>query len=256
MITGTVVTISGLTAATAYEFQVKTDCMSNYSYSFEFVTPGGCPDNYEPNGTMGTAAPIPVNIDITALIGSNGDQDWFSFSTTNAAKNIEITLTNLPLDYNLKLYKSDGTFLGSSFNTGTTPESINYNTNKSGSYRIWVGGFSGDTYDPINCYTLKATTSSTAYKSVEAEIQGPDATEELTVYPNPSNSAFNFIYKTNSLEPITLQLFDISGRLVQEIQALQPNEMITAGENLEYGIYVAIATQGAVKKIVKIAKVQ
>jgi hypothetical protein len=43
---------------------------------------------------------------------------------------------------------------------------------------------------------------------------------------------------------------------VQEIQSLPPNEIISAGENLEYGIYVAIATQGTVKEFVKIAKIQ
>lgn len=256
MITGTVVTISGLTPATAYEFQVKTDCYSNYSYSLGFITPGGCPENYEPNETMGAAAPIPVNTDITALIGANGDNDWFSFSTTNSAKNIIITLTNLPANYDVVLYKSNGIQVGISQNTGTTDETIIYNTTKAGSYYIKVYG-AGGVYDPVNCYTLKAAISSTSFnKSEETEANYSVDIEELTVYPNPSNSTFNFIFRTNSQEPIMLQLFDVSGRLVQEIQSLPPNEMITAGENLEYGIYIAVVTQGTVKKFVKIAKVQ
>ena len=256
IVTGTTLTISGLTAATPYEFQVKTDCYSNYSYSGEFLTAGvTCPDNYEPNETMGTAAAIPVNTDITALINAVNDLDWFSFSTTNAAKNVRVTLTNLPANYDVVLYKSNGTQVGISQNTGTTGETIIYNTNKAGSYYIKVYG-AGGAYDPVSCYTLKAATSSTGYKSAEAESFNADVTEALTVYPNPSNSTFNFIYKTNSPEPITLQLFDISGRLVQEFQSLPPNEMVTVGENLENGIYVTVVTQGAVKKFVKIAKVQ
>jgi hypothetical protein len=253
---GTNLTISGLAPITAYEFQVRTDCFSNYSYSLEFTTPGGCPDNYEPNETMGAAAPIPVNTDITALIGTNGDQDWFSFSTTNIAKNIKVTLTNLPKDYNIKLYKSGGTLIGSSSNTGTTPESIIYNTTKSGTYYILVSGVTSDTYDPVNCYTLKAAISSSSYKSSEADIYSADVTEGLTVYPNPSSSTFNFRLETTSNELVTIQLFDISGRLVQEYQSLLPDDIITVGENLENGVYIAVVTQGAFKKFVKIAKVQ
>jgi hypothetical protein len=257
LISGTGYPLSGLTSSTPYVFQVKTGCPSNYSYSLEFITSGGsCPDNYEPNGTMGTAAPIPVNAEITALIGACGDYDWFSFSTTQAAKNIHITLTNLPADYNVKLYKSNGTLIGSSSNTGTTPESIIYNTTKSGTYYIWVGGLSSDTYDFVNCYTLEAATSSTGFKSAEAESYSPDVDEELTVYPNPSSSTFSFRLETASKELITIQLYDISGRLVREYQSLAPDNIITIGENLENGVYVAIVTQGLLRKFVKIAKVR
>jgi hypothetical protein len=256
MVTGTSLIINDLASATAYEFQVKTDCFSNNSYSFGFITAGGgCPDNYEPNETMATAAAVPVNMDITALIGANGDYDWFSFSTTSTAKNIKVTLMNLPANYDIVLYKSNGSQIGISQNTGTTGETIIYNSNKAGSYYIKVYG-AGGVYDPVNCYTLKAAISSTGYKSDEGESYSADVNEELTVYPNPSNTTFTFIYKTNTQEPITLQLFDISGRLVQEFQSLPPNEIITAGDNLEYGIYVAVVTQGAVKKFVRIAKVQ
>jgi hypothetical protein len=250
------VTLEGLTSLTAYEFQVKTGCESNYSYSFIFTTLGeGCPDNYEPNESMATAAVIPVNTDINALIGTSSDLDYFRFSTTGAAKNIYITMTSLPANYNIILYKSDGTQIGSSSNPGTEDESILYNTNKTGTYYVRVFASYG-VYDPSDCYLLHVATSSTGYKSSGVENLTGETDNELTIYPNPSYSNFNFIYKTNSTEPITLQLFDITGRLVQEIQSLPSNEVITVGENLEYGIYLAIVTQGTVKKFVKIAKVQ
>jgi PKD repeat protein len=217
---------------------------------------GGCSDNYEPNETMGTAAAIAVNTDITALISPANDLDWFAFSTTNSAKNVKVTLTNLPANFDIVLYKSNGSQLGISQNTGTTSETIIYGTNKPGSYYVKVYG-AGGAYDPINCYTLHVATSSTPYtKSGLAESQIEEAGDYLNVYPNPSGSSFNFIYNTDSREPITLQLFDISGRMVQEIQSFPPNELITAGANLEYGVYLAVVTQGAVKKYVKIAKVQ
>lgn len=256
MVSGTSLTISGLVSATAYEFQVKTDCYSNYSYSVEFITTGGgCIDIYEPNATLATAAIIPVNTDIAALIGTYGDYDWFKFSTTTAAKNIKITLTDLPADYNVRLYKADGTLIGSSLNTGTAPETIIYNYNKAGTYYVQVYGYSG-AYDPINCYTLRAAVSSTAYKSADAEIITSELTEGLTVYPNPSNAAFNFRLSTDSRELVQIQIYDLSGRLIRGFNLLPPDEIITIGEDLKPGMYVAVVTQGNERKMVKLSKVR
>jgi hypothetical protein len=255
IVIGTSLPISGLASATAYEFQVKTDCFSNYSYSVEFLTTGGgCIDNYEPNATLATAATIPVNTDIAALIGTNGDYDWFKFSTTVAAKNIKITLTDLPADYDVRLYKADGTMIGSSLNTGTAPETIIYNYNKAGTYYVLVNGYG--VYDPINCYTLRAAVSSTAYKSADAEIITSELTKGLTVYPNPSNAAFNFRLSTDSRELVQIQVYDLSGRLVREYNSLSPNEIITLGEDLKTGMYVAFVTQGNDRKMVKLSKVR
>jgi hypothetical protein len=256
-LTGTAFAVSGLIEATFFEFQVKTDCQSNYSYSLEFATLGtGCVDIYEPNNTISTAVQIQAATDILGLIDFIPDYDWFKINTTNSAKNLMVILSDLPADYNIKMVNGAGTILGSSQNSGTTPDTIIYNSNKVGTYYIQVYGSPG-AFNPNYCYTLRVNVSNTQYTKSEPVGTGlEEISNELTVYPNPSNSSFNFIYKTNSLEPITLKLFDISGRLVQEIQSLPPNEIISAGENLEYGIYVAIATQGTVKEFVKIAKVQ
>jgi hypothetical protein len=241
MVPGTSLTISDLTSATAYEFQVKTDCYSNYSYSLEFITSGGsCPDNYEPNETMGAAAPIPVNADITALIGAYGDHDWFSFSTTQAAKNIHITLTNLPANYNVKLYKSNGTLIGSSSSTGTAPESIIYNTPKTGTYYIWVYGYSG-VYDPVNCYTLKAATSSTGYKLAEAEIADNEENGGLAIYPNPARNILNIDLTSAVTGGSKVALISTSGQtvLVKEFKVIEgPNHYSFDLTGIANGLYM------------------
>jgi PKD repeat protein/C-terminal processing protease CtpA/Prc len=217
--------------------------------------PGSCQDNYEPNEIMGSAKVIPVNTDVFALISSSTDTDWFKFTTTGGAKNIKITLTNLPADYNIKLYKSDGTLVGSSMNTGVISELIIYNTNKAGTYNINVYGNAG-AFDPNDCYTLRAEVSSIAFKSIEAESMEPDVDEELTVYPNPSNSTFNLKLQTASNDLMNLRLYDISGRILGEYQSLPPTEVITIGENLEIGVYIVVVRQGTLQKIARIAKVR
>jgi hypothetical protein len=252
-VAGKTMTINGLTEATNYESQVKTDCQSNYSYSGEFATSSpGCTDVYEPNESSASAAIIPVNTDIFALISTASDVDWFTFSTTVSAKNVQITLTNLPADYNVKLYKSNGALIGSSAKTGVADEMITYNTTKTGTYNIYVYGYAG-AFDPGNCYTLRAGVSSTSFKLALAE--NFEAEEELSVYPNPSGSTFNFRLETTSKELVTIQLYDFSGRLVSQYNGLSPDNIITIGENLENGIYLAVVTQGALRKFVRIAKV-
>lgn len=59
-----------------------------------------------------------MNTDI-GVISSTTDKDWFKFTTTSAQPKVRIDLTNLPADYDLKLYKGS-TLLGTSQNGGTT----------------------------------------------------------------------------------------------------------------------------------------
>jgi hypothetical protein len=255
-VTGTSTSLTGLTEATCYEFQVKTDCQSNYSYSGIFTTLGtGCTDDYEPNNSMATAVQIQAGTDYFGLINIISDVDWFKINTGNQAKNLRVILSDLPADYNIKMVNGAGTVLGISQNTGTTSDTIVYNSKQAGLYYIQVYGFGG-AFSPNDCYKLRVDVSNTQYvKSDPAEIITEGITDELVIYPNPSHSSFNFIYKTNNSGPLTLQLFDISGRLVQALPSFPPNELVGFGEDLEYGIYLAVVTQGAVKKFVKIAKI-
>jgi hypothetical protein len=241
MVSGTSLALSSLTSETAYEFQVRTDCFSNYSYSCEFMTlGGGCPDNYEPNETMGEAAAIPVNTDITALIGSYGDYDWFTFCTTGAAKNVTITLTNLPADYNIKLYKSNGTLIGSSSNTGTTDEIIVYNSNKTGTYYILVFGFQG-AFDPVNCYTLQAATSSLNNKSADATGEISEKAVPINVYPNPAKDLLNIEITSVTSTKVHMDLISATGQtIISEVYDLQKgsNHYVLNLRSISNGLYV------------------
>jgi len=78
---------------------------------------------------------------------------------------------------------------------------------------------------------------------------------ELIVYPNPSSTTFNFRLQTLSEEFVTIQLFDMMGNLVQEYKSLSASDLITVGDNLNAGVYIAVVTQGELRKSVKINKV-
>jgi N-acetylneuraminic acid mutarotase len=88
-------------------------------------------------------------------------------------------------------------------------------------------------------------------------IGEPDqlSSKELMVYPNPSNSTFKFRLETTSEESVTIQVFDMSGRLVHEYKSLSPDDIMTIGEDLNVGVYIAVVTQGEYRKTIKINKV-
>ncbi len=82
-----------------------------------------------------------------------------------------------------------------------------------------------------------------------------DGEINLIVYPNPSNSAFNFKLETESTEPVTITLYDMSGRMVMNLTNQNPTEVITIAQEMAAGVYMANVTQGEFVKTVKITKV-
>ena len=174
-----------------------------------------CTDTYESNNTLSTAKLIPVNTNVSALIGTSTDIDWFKFSNTSTAKNIRIMLTNLPLDYDLRMYNSAGTLLYSSENGSTTAETITYNNAPVATYYIRVIGYNS-VFSASSCYTLKASIGSTAFK-YNMESAPEDAVIETTVsmFPNPSVDGKFACYLTNDIIGLVqLDIYDASGRLI------------------------------------------
>jgi hypothetical protein len=227
------VSLTGLTASSAYNMRVKTICSSNsssYSAIVNFTTtspPGSCNDTYESNNTQSAAKSIAVNTNINAKIGTSTDVDWFSFKNTKNAKNIRVTLSNLPANYNVRLYKGN-TLVGSSSNTGTTDEVIIFNTTtKETTYRVEIFGVSG-AFNNSLCYQLRAEISGTPYRvfTPEDETQTFIATDEILVYPNPSSDFVTIaIPFENQVSLGDLSIFDMTGKMVST-QKIQINKDI------------------------------
>ncbi|MBK8338574.1 MAG: fibronectin type III domain-containing protein [Flavobacteriales bacterium] len=212
--------LSGLTPGTAYHFQVLTVCASGssaYAPLVSFTTSGGtCTDAYEPNGT--TPKQIASNVTLTALISSGTDLDWFRFSNTTGQKNIKVTLTGLPADHNLRLYRSS-TLLASSLNTGTTIEQVVYNTSTvSTNYRVRVNGANG-AFNASQCYTLTVQISGTAFSMaglegmVEGGLDEMDNASPISIHPNPANDLVSIVLPPTDV-PSTVEMLDGTGRLV------------------------------------------
>ena len=196
-VTSTSAAITGLNPSTGYDWRVMTNCAfgpSGYATSGFTTTVASC-DIYEPNNTLSSAAHIPVGTNITGQISSRNDVDYFSFSTTSSQKNLLVTLNNLPANYNLTLYDNNGKRLRTSANAGTTPESIAYNSKKSGTYIVLVSGASG-AFSLTGCYTLNATIGSNNFSPIIAGVFNNTEiyAAGLKIYPVPTSSAINISF--------------------------------------------------------------
>jgi len=247
---GTSMPLSGLTPSTSYEFQVQAVCSVAGTYSgltnFTTLSASGCTDKYESNNIPKNAKAITVNTNINALIGTSSDVDYFKFSNTNTLKNIKITLTNLPADYNVSLYKSNGTTLvATSQNTGTTSESIVYNNAKAGTYVIKVYGYNG-AYSATNCYTLNASISNSTFKEIQ-DISETEVTDGIQLFPNPANYELNVTFNSDNNETAVINIYDLTGRMVftKNFQSAQGRNTYTLNtSDLSRGVYILTLENG------------
>lgn len=240
-LTSTSYALGGLTAGTTYNFQVQTVCSSgssSYSSAVNFTTTGGggggCTDAYESNNTRNTAKAIPLNTAFTAQIATSTDNDWYLFGNTSSQRNLKIELTTLPFDYDLKLYRSS-TLLATSQNSGTNSELIILNNgNVSSSYTAYVYGYGG-AFSNTQCYTLKVSRSSTAFRTdgttdgevEELEIPVVFADESFAMFPNPTSDELNIDFFLQEDSDVQVTVFDASGKA-----SVQQNRSVSKGDNI------------------------
>ncbi|MEO7487106.1 MAG: M4 family metallopeptidase [Ferruginibacter sp.] len=186
--------------------------------------PPPCSDNFESNETLSAAKSLPLNTDNVALISSSTDKDWFTFTTTTAAPNFKVLLTNLPADYDIKLYNSAGTQLAVSQNSGSSDETITKNTTAAGTYYLQVYGYAGA--NSTNCYLLRVTTSGTSLLTGDSPgFVNSIKTESIpqnsfAVYPNPVKNKLTLYVNAERDSRSELSMIDIAGRIMMK-QAVQ-----------------------------------
>jgi hypothetical protein len=231
--------ISGLAASTTYQYQIQTVCSgssSAYSAIASFTTSASvCADPYEPNETSTAAKAFTLGVPNTARISSTTDKDWYVFSNTSTQKNIQVTLTNLPADYDVKLYNSALTQIGISQAGGTTSELIKYNNGAVGTYYIQVYGYSGA--NSTACYTMTTTISSTAFRGSE-DI---NVAEEFKIVPNPAVNEASVWYTSKYNGTAKIRITDMLGRTVKMWDAsISEGSNIISAEisGLNEGIYL------------------
>lgn len=116
----------------------------------------GCPDSYEPNDSSPQAFTINSGSPIYSYICTSTDIDYFRFYISNNNTDIELTLQNLPGDYDLYLLNSSQNQLAASTNGSNSNESIDYNATTNGYYYIKIIGYAG-AHSTTQAYRLMVT---------------------------------------------------------------------------------------------------
>lgn len=220
--------------------------------SYTAVRAQNCSDLNEPNNNYTQATPITPGDNDHGLINPTGDVDVFSFNVTQDAPNVRVVLSNLPTNYDLKLYQSNGQQVGVSKHRGKTNDTIVKNNTAAGTYYARVYGNNGK-FDPDYCFVIKVNTSNVPYKHA-AENDQTTSGFTVSVYPNPATSAAIILAEGISADAV-LSVFDLSGRKVMGDISLSPQAIqetpidVSALPAGTYLIRVESLTEVAVKKI-------
>ncbi|MEN9331953.1 MAG: hypothetical protein RLZZ94_1043 [Bacteroidota bacterium] len=260
-VTAATATLTGLTASTAYQYQVTATCSGTAGTASAigtFTTSAvstSCTDSYETNETRTTSKTIALNTDIFAKIGTSTDKDWFKFTTVASAPKIKVVLDQLPADYDLALYNSSGTTLTSSALSGTSTETVIYNTyTNSRTCYIQVYGYAS-AFNANSCYRVRVSTSATNFRTADGSEENSNdivsaekvtGLEGLNLFPNPANNTLTINYFTPSMETTSIEIYDMMGQLVNTINA-NANQGFNSREldltSMSNGVYFLKVTQ-------------
>jgi hypothetical protein len=113
-----------------------------------------CTTAFEPNETQAAAKTITAGATNSAAITTATDVDYFKITTTGTSSNTFNLAGPAGLDYDLFIYNSAGTQIGSGESAIAT-EQVVLNGQAAGTYYIRVIGYGGAL--SATCYTIKAT---------------------------------------------------------------------------------------------------
>jgi hypothetical protein len=256
--TSLTVNLTGLTASSLYDWRVRTNCTGGSSAytQAQFTTAAAttCPSVYDvsTNGTISGAATIPFNTDVFGLINPSGDNDYYKFVITTGGT-ATVTLTNLPANYNLRIYNSSGSLLASSTLSSTNNESI-ARTYTPGTYYARVNGQNSSAFNATNCYTLRVQLGTAAGQELNGDNQFETQETVVNLFPNPARDRLNiYIISPNSSNQI--KIFDVAGKMIYQQNV---NEMLTTldVDQLAKGIYFVkiVSEEGILKSSHKFIK--
>ncbi len=210
------VNLSGLTASSLYDWRVRTNCAGGSSSyvqaQFTTGTASGCGTAFEPNETQAAAAAISTGVANSAAITTTTDVDYFKITTTSTTNNVFTLAGPAGKDYDLYIYNSGGTQIGSGISS-TANETVSLNNQAAGTYYIKVIGYNGA--NSTTCYTITATATTVTgcASSYDVSTNGTFSgaaqipfNTNITglISPSGDNDYYKFVITTGGTATITL----------------------------------------------------
>lgn len=213
---------------------------TTYSIKVSFKNADGTWQNYGPACNVSTPTVMPTQI-VAAQCGftaTSGTQIISATTVTSGlgvVSNYEFRLSNASQPYSQTKVNSSATFFLNQF-TGLLT-----NTTYDVAVRVKIGGY-WSTYGPVCTIT---TPGVFRFSETKEELVSIENTFAAVGYPNPYNNYFNLKLTTASLEPISIKIYDLLGKVVEE-HTIDVNELdsYSFGINYPTGVYNAILRQG------------
>ena len=168
------------------------------------------------------------------LVGSNQTLNWVVGATDQAPVNTQNVTILLSTDGGVTF---PITLAANTPNDGSEAFVVPNNTTSSA--RIMIAAVDNIFYN-VNSTNFTISEATASIKDVSFE--------GFNLYPNPSNGNFNLQFETASTAPVKLQLFDLTGRLVREMQfsnvAARFSESISF-KNTAKGLYLLKIKNGS-----------
>jgi hypothetical protein len=79
---------------------------------------------------------------------------------------------------------------------------------------------------------------------------------KVAVRPNPSRTSFTFSIESNNDALVNIRILDVQGREVNRLRNIPTNSIVTIGDNLSTGFYLAEIVQDGERRVVKLLKIQ
>jgi hypothetical protein len=254
--------INRLEANTVYFARIKTICLTTgeslFSETIAFKTntrirppePTDCADAHESNNSRSTAKLIPINADIRAAIGVQGDRDWFYFQVPTG-RQFQVALTNLFADYDLKMYDSGLRLLRASENLGTTNEGFSFTAEGQTVFLLQVYGYNG-AFNATQCYQLKVSTAANIAPHNPTTTRDtirrtPIEERGLRVYPNPTTGISHIDISADQAGMAEISLINMTGQTLyssQQFVSKTENTLRLDFLNYPNGLYLLSVKQG------------
>jgi hypothetical protein len=239
-------TINNLAQSTDYQIRLKTICNNSTEstttavFSFRtnapiIIEPKLCNDVFEPNNTRLVAKSISANRITEGGISDARDRDWYSLSNLRVGSQLRLRLSNLPADYDLRLFDANGLLIGSSESMGRTDEEIRLFVQASQTtVYAMVYGYNG-AFSQKQCYTLTPTVilsnrfaldedKPVAVTATSAQLKTQNSklktahTEGVKIYPNPTSGSLQIELENTYEGRANILIFNSLGQVVQTEQ--------------------------------------
>jgi hypothetical protein len=207
-----------LTSQAAGTYYIKvfgySGANSALCYTINATAVGLCASAYEANETIAAAATISTGTTITAGISTTTDNDYYKIVTSTTTNNTYNLVGPSGVDFDLAVFNSGGTLLGSS-TSGSATETVSLTSQAAGTYYIRVYGYNGA--NSTSCYTLSVASTGASVAS------GLDAGDGLNPFPNPTTDKLYLggIYSGKLFNQLgqTVMVFDGSELSLKQLQS-------------------------------------